>query len=213
MSFDNAAAQASKQEASQRDFARYNESQKPPVAPPPIPAARSSPPLSTTTTTRYTYHEPVYIPTQVVISTRPTRFYSTFNPYVSRPVVIYHDPYNSFFWWWLLDRTLDDRAYWTYHHQYDMDPARYQALVANDQQLADRVSQLEAQQVPRDPTYTPAGMDRDLMYSDEHIAQVYHNRPTHSGQVAFWVLGVPVAIGFTGFFIWLIWFKRWQTAT
>jgi len=31
--------------------------------------------------------------------------------------------------------------------------------------------------------------------------------------VAFWVLGVPTALAVCGFFIWLIWFKRWQTAT
>jgi hypothetical protein len=30
---------------------------------------------------------------------------------------------------------------------------------------------------------------------------------------AFWLLAVPTALGVTGFFIWLIWFKRWQTAT
>ncbi len=73
-------------------------------------------------------------------------------PTTSRPVVIYHDPYNSLFWWWLLDRSLDDRAWWAYHHRYDMDPARYQALVAQDQQLEARVEQLEAQQAPRDPS-------------------------------------------------------------
>ena len=85
-------------------------------------------------------------------------------PYYSRPVVVYHDPYNSFFWWWLLDQSLDDRAYWAYHHRYDMDPARYESLLATDQQLQARVAQLEAQQVARDPQYTPAGLDRDLMY-------------------------------------------------
>jgi hypothetical protein len=31
--------------------------------------------------------------------------------------------------------------------------------------------------------------------------------------IAFWVLGVPTALAFVGFFIWLIWFKRWQTVT
>jgi len=127
-------------------------------------------------------------------------------------VVVYRDPYNSFFWWWLLDRSIDDRAYWAYHHRYDMDPARYQALVAENRQLEERVSQLEAQQVPRDPNFVPQGVDRDLMYSDRHVNQVYSNRPTVSGKVAFWVLAIPLGLGACGFFVWLIFFKRWQTA-
>jgi hypothetical protein len=116
--------------------------------------------------------------------------------------VTYNDPYNSLFWWWLLDRSLDDRAWWAYHHRYDMDPARYQALIATDQQLEARV-----------PNYAPAGLDRDLMYSDQYVSRAYSNRPTMLGVIAFWVLGVPTALAFVGFFIWLIWFKRWQTAT
>jgi hypothetical protein len=128
-------------------------------------------------------------------------------------VVIYRDPYNSLFWWWLLDRSFDDRAWWAYHHRYDMDPARYQALVATDQQMERRVEQLEAQQAPRDPHYVPAGLDRDLMYSDRYVEHTYSNRRTTSGVVAFWVLAVPMALGVSCLFIWLIWFKRWQTST
>ena len=153
------------------------------------------------------------MPDAVTISTRSVRIYNVFNPYYSRPVVIYRDPYNSLFWWWLLDRSLDDRAWWAYHHRYDMDPARYQALVANDPQLETRVEQLEAQQAPRDPNYVPSGVDRDLMYTDHYVARSYSNRPTAAGVFAFWLLAVPTALGVTGFFIWLIWFKRWQTAT
>jgi hypothetical protein len=152
------------------------------------------------------------VPSTVILSTRPTRTYSRFYPYWSRPVVVYNDPYNSLFWWWLLDRSLDERAWWAYHHRYDMDPARYQALVASDQQLEARVEQLEAQQVARDPNYCPTGVDQDLMYSDQAVARARSNRPTSSGNVAFWVFAVPLAAGVSGFFIWLIWFKRWQTA-
>ena len=141
------------------------------------------------------------------------RIYNVFNPYASRPVVIYQDPYNSLFWWWLLDRSLDDQAWWAYHHRYDMDPARYQALLANNQQLEARVEQLEAQQAPRDPNYTPSGVDRDLMYSDRYLEHAYSNRPTTLGAVSFWLLAGPTALAVCGFFIWLIWFKRWQTAT
>ncbi len=127
-------------------------------------------------------------------------------------MVVYRDPYNSFFWWWLLDRTLDDRAMWAYHHRLDMDPARYQALVANNQQLGDRIAQLEAQHGPRDPNYVPPGLDRDLMYSDRHVKQAYSNRPTASGWLAFWLLAVPLGVGAGYFFVWLLFFKRWQPA-
>jgi len=156
----------------------------------------------------------VYVPDTVVIQTRPSRIWGVYQPYWYRPVVVYHDPYSSFFWWWLLDRSIDDQAWWAYHHRYDMDPTRYQALLANNQQLEARVAQLEAQQtVQRDPTYTPTNLDRDLMYSDQYVNQSYSNRPTAGGRAAFWVFAVPTAIGCSWFFIWLIWFKRWQTAT
>jgi hypothetical protein len=94
-----------------------------------------------------------------------------------------------------------------------MAPARYQALVSQDQQLEARVQQLEAQQAPRDPNYTPPGVDQDLMYTDRHVERAYSNRPTTAGVVAFWLLAIPLALGVSGFFIWLIWFKRWQPAT
>ena len=93
-----------------------------------------------------------------------------------------------------------------------MDPARYQALLATDQQLEARVQALETQQAPRDPNYVPAGVDRDLMYSDRYVAHAYSNRATPSGVVAFWLLAIPSAIGVSGLFIWLVWFKRWQTS-
>ncbi|MEI6785030.1 MAG: hypothetical protein WCQ21_29375 [Verrucomicrobiota bacterium] len=227
--FDQAAARARKEEASKAEFSRFKESPLPPptapskVAPseapgPPPPAAPDAPsyrvqPPPIRVSAGRSYRPDAYVPDAGTLSTRPVRIHSVFNPYWSRPVVIYRDPYNSLFWWWLLDRSLDDRAWWAYHHRYDMDPSRYQALVAQDQQLETRVEQLEAQQAPRDPTYTPPGVDRDLMYSDRYVAQTYSNRPTTSGVLGFWLLAVPTALGVTGFFIWLIWFKRWQTAT
>jgi hypothetical protein len=159
------------------------------------------------------YRTRTYVPDTVTIRTRPVRVYNVFNPYYSRPVVIYRDPYDSFFWWWLLDRSLDDRAWWAYHHRYDMDPARYEALMERDQQLETRVAELEAQQVPRDQNYVPPGLDHDLMYSDNYVEHAYSNRPTRSGAIAFWVLAAPTALAVCGFFIWLIWFKRWQPAT
>lgn len=229
LTFDTAAARARKEEASKASFTQFKEAHLTPPATPsdaPAPIAPSDDGRSAAGAPSYrvqppplpaspgaNYRSAVYVPDAGTLSSRPVRIYNVFNPYASRPVVIYHDPYNSLFWWWLLDRSLDDRASWAYHHHYDMDPARYQALVANDQQLETRVEQLEAQQAPRDPNYVPPGVDRDLMYSDHYVAQSYSNRPTVAGVFAFWLLAVPTALGVTGFFIWLIWFKRWQTAT
>jgi hypothetical protein len=162
MSFDTAAAHARKEQASQEEFTHFKESQSPsPKAtvgsspsyrgqPPPLPSGGGS------------YRRTVYIPDSQVLVTRPVRVYNVFNPYWTRPVVVYHDPYSSLFWWWLLDRSLDDRAWWAYNHRYDMDPARYQALVDNDRQLEARVAELEAQQAPRDTAYVPPSLDRDF---------------------------------------------------
>ena len=215
--YDNAAAHARKEEASKSKFTQFRESQLPSPATPsegsrsPAPSYRVQPP-PIRVTAGDSYRRVVYVPDARVLSSRPVRIYNVFNCYSSRPWVTYQDPYNSLFWWWLLDRSIDDRAWWAYHHRYDMDPARYQALVASDQQLESRVEQLENQQAPRDPNYTPPGVERDLMYSDRYVQQAYSNRPTTSGVFAFWLLAVPTALGVSGLFIWLIWFKRWQTA-
>ena len=159
------------------------------------------------------YQPTVYVPETRAMVSRPARVRVIFGDYYSRPVVVYRDPYSSLFWWWLLDRSFEDRARWAYHHRLDMDPSRYQALVAQDRQLEERVAELEAQQAPRDPTYTPAGLDRDLMYSEGYVARAYHNRPTLAGVILFWGLGIPTAMAVCVFFIWLIWFKRWQPPT
>ena len=232
--FDAAAARARKEAASKQDFTRFKE---PPASPPKTPdlpggirnepatpIARSpDPAIPPVIAPSYQVRPPplpvsgggypptVYVPEQAVVVSRPFRARSVFAPYYSRPAVSYRDSYDSFFWWWLLDRTLEDRATWAYHHRYDMDPARYQTLVASDRQLESRVAELETQQVPRDPAYTPPDLDRDLMYSDHVVNHAYSNRSTPAGVLAFWVLGIPAALAVTGFFLWLIWFKRWQT--
>ena len=214
LTFDSSAARARKEQASKSDFSRFQESQKPPVIPRtandnsyagrPIPNSTRS------------YTRTVYVPDYTVIRTRPSRVNIYFGPYAYRPWIYYNDPYSSLFWWWLLDRSIDEQAYWAYHHRYDMDPGRYNALMASNQQLQNRVSQLEAQQVARDPSYTPPSLDstnRDLMYSDQYVNQSYQNRSTPAGRIAFWVFAVPLGAGVCAFFVWLIWFKRWQPST
>ncbi len=214
-SFDTAAAHAQKEQASRRAFDQYK---NPRVAGGPLADGSGAPsyqgkPPPILGRNDYPYRPPVYVPDTDIIVSRPARTRVIFGPYYSRPVVVYQDPYSSFFWWWLLDRSLDDRAWWAYHHRYEMDAGRYQALLASDQQLQARVAQLEAQQAARDPSYVPPGMDRDLMYSDGYVANAYNNRPTFLGVGAFFILGVSFVITLCGFIIWLIWFKRWPTAT
>lgn len=150
-------------------------------------------------------------------SSRQQRFYSG---YSGRPVVGYRDRYDSFFWWWLLDQSLDRRATWTYHHRYSMDQTRYQDLLARDSQLETRVRELEAGGAPRDPTYAPEGIDSDLMYSDDYVDAAYNPQPVapivsvppvrsgHS-RVGVVILEVLAAAGILALLVWLVFIKRW----
>jgi hypothetical protein len=152
-----------------------------------------------------------------------------FTPYYSRPVVVYQDPYSSFFWWWLLDQSLDQRSYWVYHHRDVMDQARYNALLAKDGQLEARLRDLEAKGTPRDPKYSPAGVDDDLMYTTNYVEAAYNPQavtvstnatsplavaPARPKAPARRVFGVMVTIMSVGvclsFAVWLVFFKRWN---
>jgi hypothetical protein len=139
---------------------------------------------------------------------RQQQFYAS---YLWRPVVVYHDPYNSFFWWWLLDRSLEDRVYWAYHHRYAMDDGRYQALLAHDRNLEGRVRELEAQQIARDPTWAPRGVEPDLMYTNEYVDAVYNPHPSGvtAGKVFFWIFLALLVIGLIWLGVWLVFYKRW----
>jgi hypothetical protein len=148
----------------------------------------------------------------VTLSTRSVRIGTFFQPYYSRPVVIYNDPYSSFFWWWLLDQSIDQRALWAYHHRADMDAARYQALLAQDANLESRVQQLEAQQVAADPNFVPAGLDQDLMYTDDHVQQAYDTRATARGRLMFWIFAPILVCSLTYVFVYLVFFKRWNVS-
>lgn len=211
--FDSAAARAKKEESSQRSLNAYKESQNP------KPAANNGEVRTPATgqSSRDDYwpasRRTVYVPAREIILTRPARMSTLFRPYYSRPIVVYNDPFGSFFWWWLLDQSLENRALWAYHHRNSMDSARYQALVEHDAELEARVRQLEAEKVATNPNFVPAGVDRDLMYSDKYVQRAYSNRPTTTGRVAFWML-TTVAVAGTGcFLVWLVFFKRWQVST
>jgi hypothetical protein len=237
MSFDTEAARAGKQAASQRDFTQYKQSQNngspgtparssspgytgpvPPVIPPSQRAPMNGNPnggFPSSGGGNYGggYGRASWYPEPQIYATRSIRLRNYYSPvYYSRPVVIYNDNYSSLFWWWLLDQSLDDRAYWVYHHRADMDDARYRALVYQDLELENRVQQLEQRQIAVDPNYVPPNMDRDLMYSDKYVDRAYATRPTHNGRIVFWFIMVPTAVGVGGFLVWLVFFKRFQTA-
>ncbi len=128
-------------------------------------------------------------------------------------MVYYHDPYHSFFWWWLLDRSLEERSLWAYHHRYDMDTARYQALVDSDAALRERVRQLELQQTAVNPNYVPSGIDTDLMYNDQYVHRAYSSHRTAGGRFFFWLVMIPTMMGMIWLLVWLIFIKRWYSAT
>jgi len=148
---------------------------------------------------------------------RHRTFYST---YYSRPVVIYHDPYPSVFWWWLLDRSIEQQALWAYHHRASMDAARYNELLGRNAELRARVAALEAQKVPVDPTFKPAGMtDRDMMYDDNFVNAVYNPAPKprpvqvyhgpSATTVLKWLGIVALSLLILCLLVWLIFVKKW----
>jgi hypothetical protein len=130
--------------------------------------------------------------------------YYTYTP----PVVVYHDPYSNLFWWWLLDRSLDERAYWAYNHWQAMDERRYRDLLAHDANLEARIGQLEAQHVPRDPTYRPDNIDPDLMYSNSYVEAAYNPQPRVTAPLRALVT-VLIVLGVLALIIWLVFYKRW----
>lgn len=108
--------------------------------------------------------------------TKKQAFYKTYyaNPQYTQKVqtarYYYRDSYNPYFMLWLMDRSLEDRAMWAYHHRSDMDAGRYQEMVKKDINLEKRISELEKSGIKKDPNYKPEGVDNDLMYkSDSEI--------------------------------------------
>jgi hypothetical protein len=153
-------------------------------------------------------------------ATRQARQRQTFGPppVSPPPVVVYRDPYSSLFWLWLLQQDLDRQARWAYHHRHVMDERRYHDLLARDNRLQSRIEELEAEDLPRDPTQVPEGVDPDLVYSDEYVEAVYNPQPppalpprplpeTADDGGSVWM--VFVVIGVIAFLIWLVFIKRW----
>jgi hypothetical protein len=141
-------------------------------------------------------------------SNRELRQHNFYQSYYGRPVVVYHDPYSTLFWYYLLDRSIEQQAMWAYCHRADMDAARYNALLSRDARLAGRVAELERQNAARDPNYVLTGMDPDLQYSDEYIDAVYNPRPppNYVGWTVLWVFIGLIVIATA---LYLIFFKEY----
>lgn len=137
------------------------------------------------------------------IASRATRQSSTFSGY--SPAGSYSDSISPFFWGFLLSQSLQSQAAWAYHHKDEMSEERYRDLVAKNAALGAELEKLKGQE--KDPNYTPKGVDPDLMYKEEVVAE----EPEMSwGQIRQLVARVLGAVFLLGGSIWLVFFKKWR---
>lgn len=146
---------------------------------------------------------------------RQLRQDQAFGGYYNRPSApifvqpAYHDPFgNMFFWMWLMDRPSHDRDAWLYHHQGDMDPARLAELKSKDADLDRRLKALEQSGTKADSAYVPPELkgNKDLMYGDDVVKDAA--KAENSMSWLWFVLGGLLALGA---FVYLVFFKRWNT--
>jgi hypothetical protein len=128
------------------------------------------------------------------IQNRTVRVEHHYHGYTNRPVIHYSDPFGPFFYLWLLDRSLEERATFAYHHQHEMDQHRYQDMLSKDAQLEARIRTLEAEKVARDPHFVPKELadDPDLMYSDEYVAAATEEH--ENGWITFLTIFVIITL-------------------
>lgn len=84
---------------------------------------------------------------------------------VPTTTVIYHDSYHPSFSGWLLQQSPSIMAMWMYNHRAEMDEARYRDLMASNAEVRTKLAMMEAQRIKADPTYSPPGIDYDVMYA------------------------------------------------
>jgi len=100
------------------------------------------------------------------IKDRVTRQNSFYRDYRNREIKRYNDHYSDLFFLWLLDRNLREQAAWLYHHRETMDQQRYNDLLHSNSKLHGIIEEMENQNITRDESFVPEGMDGDLMYAD-----------------------------------------------
>jgi len=129
--------------------------------------------------------------------------------------IYYNDSFSPFLWGWIMSDAINSqqRALWMYHHQNDMDQARYQAMIAKDARLQAEIETLKAQNLARDPSYVPTQMQEnpDLMYNKEFVEASYNPvlvEDEGSGVIAFmfWTI-VILSIG--GIFLYFMFVKEY----
>lgn len=155
---------------------------------------------------------------------RKLREEQAYRNYTSPPsVVLYNDPYHTLLNYWLMQRAAEERARWVYNHRDSMDPRRYQDLREKDRQLEERVRELEATQTPREPAYTPKGIDPDLVYNERYAEAAYNPKKVESPppepeptvpqpprpSILLRVLTVLGLVALFAFVVWLVFIKRW----
>jgi hypothetical protein len=141
--------------------------------------------------------------TQEAIDTRPAREASVFRRYyTTQPIpVVYHDSFNPWFWLWLMDRGQHDRDLWIYNHRDEMDDARYHDLLQKDADLERRLHDIQQQGVTPDSSYTPPGVDQDLMYNDDEVKQAYNEGTTHPQWGLFGASLTAIGLAYLIFFV------------
>jgi hypothetical protein len=110
-------------------------------------------------------------------ASRSARYDAYYAPYVSRPLVLYGDPYAPYWHYRVMDMGLDIATLWMYHHMATLDAGRRDAMYAQNAELRARVAALERQGLRRDPTYTPPGVDPDVAYNDGFVNASYNPTP------------------------------------
>lgn len=138
--------------------------------------------------------------THETLETRPERE-QVFRRYATQPVTVYHDSFSPFFWLWLMDRSQRDRDLWVYNHRDEMDQQRYNDLARKDADLERRLNDLQQQGVAHDPSYTPPGVDQDLMYDDHHVQQAYAENQSHSAWSSIFGLVTAGGVAYLIFFV------------
>ena len=121
-----------------------------------------------------------------------------------------------------MSQSIDTMAMWCYHHQMVMDQARLSNMYAQNAGLQARVAALEAQRVPRDPTYTPPNVDADMAYNDGYVNAAYNPRPktvtvyeyengASAGTILLWIfVYVPLIIITTWAIIYFLFVRQYQ---
>ena len=140
--------------------------------------------------------------------------------YYNRPYVNCY-PYNNLFWYWMLDRSINEQALWAYHHRDSMGVARYNDLLSSNAELKFRITQLEKQNIPHDPNYKPDTLqDEDLMYDKEYVDKIVKKDqmpqtnpremeiPEIKSSSHFWsYLFILILISVV---VWLVFVKEWN---